>query len=249
MNSLLRETTENFARFTPKWESELESVSTSLAARQNEFLTSYQRLTSLQAWRGSLLNNRLSAESIEFFLEAQNDGLTSHVLARLGSWRTALKALRSCIENVLACLYYMDHPVELHLWKNHRHRLGLSEYVTYFRGHPAVEELPENVTGVSELAKEIAILSSAVHASASSFRMTDDGTLPHFWTSEAAQLGKWCTRESRSLLAVNLILLTVFRDELEGGKLPNLRKAVSLAIPQSRHADIKQHLGVRLFRH
>ena len=62
-----------------------------------------------------VLEPRMTADSLAFFLEAQNDALVSHVFGNLGSWRSALKALRSCIENVAFCLYYKDHPVELHL--------------------------------------------------------------------------------------------------------------------------------------
>jgi hypothetical protein len=248
VNTLQNETEVHFASFTRQWEADLKAVSCALALHKRKFLVSYRRIVSLQAWRTTLLDMRLSTDSLAFFLEAQNDALTSHVLARLGSWRTALKALRGCIENVLACLYYMDHPVELSLWQKHRHRLGFGEYIAYFRAHPAVERLPENVTGLAELTKEFATLSAAVHGSASSFRMTADGRIPRLWTEHAAQLGAWLTRESRSLLAVNLILLTMFRGELEGAKLSNLRKAISLGVPEQRHRDIRQHLGVRLFR-
>lgn len=248
MNTLQHETEANFTAFTPKWETELKTVSSALGLHQRQFLVSYRRIVSLQAWRTTLLDVRLSSDSVAFFLEAQNDALTSHVFARLGSWRTALKALRGCIENVLACLYYMDHPVELRLWQNHKHRLGFGEYTSYFKGHPALEKLPEKVTGLAELTKELATLSSAVHASASSFRMTADGGIPRFWSDDLAQLGAWHTRESRSLLAVNLLLLTIFRQELEGGRLSNLRKAISFAVPYARHGEIKQHLGVTLFK-
>ena len=115
MSLLLKETETNFKNFDTAWRADMARVATELAKKDTIFLTSYRRIVSLQAWR-TFLELRISADSLAFFLEAQNDALTSHVFASLGSWRSALKALRSCIENVAFCLYYKDHPVEFRLW-------------------------------------------------------------------------------------------------------------------------------------
>lgn len=246
MRNLLKETNASFGRFVDSWEKDLNAVSTELAKDTDRFLESYRRIVSLQAWKSSVLETTICDDSLAFFIEAQNDALTSHVLGRLGAWRTALKSLRSCIENVLFCLYYMEHPVELVLWHSHKHRLQFSELIAYFRKHPKVDEYPDQVTGLAELEKEYSILSAAVHASGRSFRMSSSGDLPQLWNSDSKSKGAWSTRERRTLAAINLLLLTVFRDYVNGAKLSNLRKAVSLAVPLSIHGRIRSKLNIRL---
>jgi hypothetical protein len=135
MSLLLKETEANFEAFDHDWRNSMAQVATELANDRAPFLMSYRRMVSLHAWR-AFLEKRISESSLAFFLEAQNDGLTSHVFANLGSWRSALKALRSCIENVMFCLYYKDHPVELILWEKGLHRPQISDFITYLERHP-----------------------------------------------------------------------------------------------------------------
>lgn len=246
MRTLLAETESNFRAYTTRWQAGLSEVSAKLDANGHNYLASYRRIISLQAWR-IYLEPAISADSLAFFAEAQNDALSSHVFGRLGSWRVALKCLRSCAENVLFCLYYKDHPIELELWASHKHRLSFADTITYFRKHPLTSSMPDAVTGLATLQKEYTILSAAVHASASKFRMTVDGQMPMLWNSNKSSLGAWSTREGHVLVAINLLLLSLFRDDLKGAKLPNLRKAISLVLGQDRHRGIRSDLGVRLF--
>src|SRR5215213_4616852 len=121
--SLIRlEIEANFERFTQSWKSDLPRVMASLDTHSATFLESYSRLVSMNAWRSNILEDRISTGSLEFFAEALNDALVSHVFARIGSWRSALISLRSCIENTCYCLFYKDHPVELRLWEGGTHR-------------------------------------------------------------------------------------------------------------------------------
>lgn len=248
MKTLIDETKANFESFVPKWQAELSTVSGKLKACSDVFLKSYRRIVSLQAWRAILLEPKISKDSLAFFVEAQNDALTSHVFGQLGSWRTALSALRSCIDNTMSCLFYMDHPVELQLWHLHQHRLSMTELREYVKRHPLVRGIPSQIAGVDGLVREYGLLSSAVHGSAVSFRMTRSGDVPKLWGSSKASLGAWSTREGHTLMLLNLILTTLFREDLKGSKLPNLRKAISLVVPPSKHASIRSHLGVRLYR-
>ncbi len=246
MRTLLAETESNFRAYTSRWQAGLSEVSAKLDANGHKYLASYRRIISLQAWRIHL-EPAISPDSLAFFAEAQNDALTSHVFGRLGSWRAALKCLRSCAENVLFCLYYKDHPIELELWHAHKHRLSFAETITYFRKHPLTSKIPDAVTGLPTLQKEYTTLSAAVHASANRFRMTAEGQMPTLWNSNKSLLGAWSTREGHTLVAINLLLLSLFRDDLKGARLPNLRKAISLVLRQDRYRDIRSHLGVRLF--
>ena len=219
-----------------------------LRAEENIFHESYQRIVSLQAWRANVVESVMSAESAAFFLEAQNDALISHVLAQMGSWRSALKSLRSCIENVLFTLYYMDHPVELILWQQGKIRHTFNEMHRYFLAHPRVTSASKRATGLEILQKEYSLLSRAVHASARTFRMTQDVQATQLWSPEKTRIGSWRTRESLVLQGLNLLMMVLFRDSLTGSKLVGLRRAISLAIPPSMYAVIKRDLKITLLR-
>jgi hypothetical protein len=246
MKAFIRELEENFETFRTTWDAERQTAVTTLQRHRPEFMESYFRIVSMQAWRADVLEQQISPGALSFFLEAQNDALVSHVLAQMGSWRQALQALRSAIENVLFCAYYMNHPVELALWSTGAHKVSFSELIDYFSRHPKAQGLPPSVTGIAIAKSEYGVLSRAVHASAQSFRMTQDGHATQLWIPDRGRIGPWLTREKAAIAAINLLLLTLFRDQLQGAALPGTRKAISLAVPKSRHYDIKNHLGVRL---
>lgn len=247
MRNLRLETEANFKKFDNLWQQELKSAASFYASQQDKFLASYRRVASLQAWRSSLLENCMDAESLRFFLEAQNDALCSHVFARMGTWRSALKSLRSMIENVLAALYYKDHPVELILWKSGDHRMSFKDYMAYFSSHPAVRDSGEQLAGIAELKDEYGTLSRAVHASAEPFRMTGAKGETMLWIMDQAKLGKWGTREYQGIAAVNKLLLVMFASELQGAAIPALRKSISFAISSKDNTLIKSKLKVSLY--
>jgi hypothetical protein len=242
----LREVDASFATFSANWPQQAAAAKTALDAHAGRFQSSYRRLVSLQAWREQLLDGKLSPPSLQFFLEAQNDALLSHVSARYGMWRAALQSLRSCVENVLACLYYMDHPVELALWERGKHRPGFAELHAYFVAHPALDGIASQDTGLPALKDEYAMLSKAVHGSAASFRMTQGAAGPTLWIAEPPRLGMWATRETATIRSLNMLLLALFRADLSGTQRVGLRQAVSLAVPRSQYARIHSRLGVRL---
>jgi hypothetical protein len=240
-----REIEVNFDNFSALWRQELDDALGSLARHRSVYLDSYKRLASLNAWREMLLSNRISSGSLGFFLEAQNDALVSHVLARMGSWRAALKALRSSVENVLACLYYKDHPVELELWEAGKHKIEFGELWKYFSRHPKVVPLGIQRAGLIDIRNEYSTLSRAVHGFAS-FRMTGGAGSTALWSDSRISLGAWSTRERRTVCGVNLLLLAIFGEELEGTRLPGLRSAIGLAVPRRMHQGIRTGLHVNL---
>jgi len=242
MGLLLKETEANFKAFDHDWRSDMAAVAAELSKDNSSYLASYRRIASLQAWR-AFLETRISEESLAFFLEAQNDALTSHVFANLGSWRSALKALRSCIDNVLFCLYYKDHPVELALWHLGRHKLTFAEHFTYLDNHPDRIQEP-SIDAMPVLRAEYATLSKAVHASAKMFRMTNNIKETLLWSDAASERGKWHTREQVVIANINLCLLALFRRELEGAGAAGLRDAIGLAVSPTKWSDIKTHMKV-----
>ena len=247
MDQLKREIEANFDKFSEDWKQKMLEAMADLDKSQDIYLKSYARLTSLQTWRNHL-DSRISSGSLAFFLEAQNDALVSHVLARLGSWRSALKSLRSCIENTLFCLFYMDHPIELQQWHLGAHRLGFTETITYFERHPQVITVNLQLTGIPRLKEEYSTLSKAVHGSAKSFRMTVDVQSTLLWSQVVSHLGAWATREQRTVASLNLLLLTLFRDQLHGTSFLDLRRTVSLAVPTQKYPQIRAELGISLPR-
>lgn len=246
MKAFIKELEANYDAFCSASNTERQTAVSTLERRRADYRESYFRIVSLQAWRADVLEPRISRDSLSFFLEAQNDALISHSLAKMGSWRQALQALRSAIENVLLCAYYMDHPVELMLWGTGKHRVPFSELIEYFSRHPKMQGLPASITGIGIVKTEYGTLSRAVHASAQTFRMTQGAHTTQLWISDEQKLGPWLTREKAAITAINLVMLTLFRDLLQGAALPGTRKAISLAIPRSKHHDIKNHLKVRL---
>lgn len=246
MSQYINEIDESFENFSTNWNQQLATTVISLQASKTVFKESYRRLVALNAWRDIILDHKLDAESIAFFLEAQNDALVSHTLSQFGSWRSALKALRSCIENIVSCLYYKDHLVELKLWHMGKHKLGFTEGIKYLRDHPDLASFDEVQTGIQILVKEYGTLSRAVHASASSFRMTNDASSITLWSSRRDNIGGWKSREVQVMQALNTLLISVYYKELQGTKLPALRQAISLSISRSKYSDIKSTYGVIL---
>ena len=247
LKGLTAEVDSNFEKFSDASWTDSKKVRAKLDEKIEVFRDSYRSLVSLQAWRVELLAPTIDAGALEFFLEAQNDGLVSHVSARNGQWRLALKSLRSVIEGVLNSLYYKDHPVELELWNRGEFRIGFTELSKYFEKHPLNNSVPNKLNGVNVLAAEYATLSKAVHGSAKTFRMSAEDS-PLLWNADFANVGKWRTRERTVLLGINLVLLMMFHSYLDGAKNKNLRKAMSLLIEsKTKKSEIKKTFGVHLF--
>jgi len=247
MPSFEDEITSNFFHFSERWQAELTSVQGDLATSEAIYLASYKRLTSINAWRDLLLKNELSPESYGFFCEAQNDALSSHVFARLGSWRASLQSLRSCIENVLFSEYYRDHPIELRQWNQDRHRMGFSEMISYFRKHPDIVDIDAQLTGLDRIQTQYASLSRSVHSSAVSYRMTVPDGETNIWTSEISRLRSWNIKEHHTITGINFLLLCIHRSSLQGARLSGLRQAIGLTIRSNPlRYKIKSDFGVNL---
>jgi hypothetical protein len=237
----------NFDVFSTSWKSELPKSIAWLDSHRHTFLQSNSRIVSMNAWRSNFLQNNIAQGSLEFFSEALNDTLISHVFARFGSWRSALNSLRSCIENTCYCLYYKDHPIELQLWELGKHRPGFSEIHTYLQQHPKLTSLGNaSVTGLAIIKDEYGTLSRAVHASARSFRMSPNVHEVALWRPDAQSLGQWHTRERLNLTGLNLLLTTMFRESLSGAQQRSLRTALALVIPASSRKKVKDQLGITI---
>lgn len=245
MAQLRKEIEAKFDEFSAQWRAEQGKIALELSGFRAQYLQSYARIGSLNGWREYILVTVVPAGALAFFLEAQNDALVSHVFACFGSWRSALKALRSCIENVAFCLFYKDHPVELELWHRGQHRMEFATLWDYFSRHPQIASIDRASSGLDILRKEYSVLSRAVHGSGT-FRMTAGQDSTALWTSAKPNLGAWITRESTTLAGVNLLLLAMFREQLQGTRLPVLRALISLAVPTSRYATVKRSLDVSL---
>jgi len=248
MNEYLLEIESNYSKFAKKWMVERKSANEKLQKQHNKvYFESYKRIVSLQAWRECLLQNTISSDSLAFFVEAQNDALVSHVLAQHGMWRSALQSLRSMIENVGFCLYYMDHRVELLLWNQGKYNPTISFFFKYLEDHPSVKDVAEKICSVQILKAEWEVLSRAVHGSSKSFRMTLSGELPTIFSAGKANLGAWDTRETNGIFGINLLLMCIFREHLNGTKMSNLRKAISLTVEKPKHKSIKEKINIHLY--
>ena len=249
MQDYLAEINNNFSVFDKDWRNSQKRISKKLSKSHNStyYIESYKRIISLQAWRTCFLEQQIDEASLGFFLEAQNDALMSLVLAQQGIWRSSLKSLRSVIDNILFCIYYMDHPVEHRLWNNGKKSPTMSFFFEYLKKHPDLRDVSCNINGIEIMENEWRTLSRAVHGSAKSFRMTAQGKIPSLFSSAIDKVGAWSTRESKCLLGVNLMLVSLFKEHLQGAKMRNLRKAISLVILKAKHASIKSELNIHLY--
>lgn len=158
-----------------------------------------------------------------------------------------MQCLRGCIENVFFCEYYKDHAIELRLWGQGRHRLGFNEMVNYFQKHPDVDNVDSSISGLDRIQREYTILSRAVHASATSFRMTVPDGQTNLWTSDIPRLSAWNTRERQTLTGLNLLLIVLHRTALQGTALPGLRQSIALIVRSNTlRKSIRVNLGVNL---
>ena len=248
MKTLKKELSRRFDLFSSDLKKSYSAAYKSLEGNKAIYLSSYQRLSSLEAWKAFVLESTISSDSLDFFVEAQNDALLSHAFARIGSWRSALKSLRSSIENILFGLFYKDHPVEYILWKKGKHQVPITEYRCYLERHPIYDPVSDDVNGIALLKREYPTLSKAVHGSSVAFRMTAAPyTFPALMVPERTKLNQWATREKRTLQLLNQLMITMFHKYLQGAKLRDLRKSISFTIPLNVQANIRSTFGVNLF--
>lgn len=240
------EISRNFLTFEQTWPSELTDAQARLAPAQRHFEQSYVNICTIQAWRTAVVLPHMPEGASAFFFEAQNDLLISHCLARCGSFRQALKALRGAIENVYFSLFYKDHPVEMQKWEDGRHKPGFTELTSYFEGHPSNfgHQLPLQCIGA--LKDEYATLSKAVHGSAKAFRMTRDLQDVRLWSADVPSVGKWATREKATIASLNILLCYLFSDHLKGTTNRALRETIGLVFSASQKRKIKEDLGINI---
>jgi hypothetical protein len=245
MTPLEQEIENNHKAFLADWTNQVQKNWGKLSDKE-QFILSYRRLSCLNALQHTVVLPSHSAASAAFFFEAQNDALVSHVNANVGSWRTALQSLRSCIENVLCSAYYREHPVELELWNAGEFRIGFQNLHKYLMQHPRLSNLTAAVSGLDDLKSEYEILSKAVHASATNFRMTDGASKVLLWSIEDAKLGQWATRERRVIEAVCSLIVCMHSTELQGAKNLQLRGMLSFVIRPGRRNGLKKELGITI---
>jgi len=234
----------NFAAFRTAWPVAISS-NLKLLEDRPVYAESYRRIASFQALKAYIILPNVKADAAAFFIEAQNDILLSHVQASIGSWRISLQSLRSAIENVGACLYFMDHPIELELWKSGDLRLGFSELTKYFEGHPALKGLPSSIV-FDTIKAEYATLSKAVHGSAVNFWMTNDDKSIALWSTDAARSGMWASREKSVLQGLGLLTVALFSHHLTGTKGTNVRDTLSLLFSTKQKKKLLEHLKVNI---
>ena len=210
------------------------------------FEESYRRLCVVSAFRSYLIEPTTSKSVQAFSLEASNDAITCHVLASIGAWRSSLQSLRSYIENILCCLFYKDHPVELLLWERGRNRLSFVELHSYFVAHPYLIGIPLSASGLEQLKNEYSELSKAVHGSAQSFRMTDDAGKILLWDTSAVKAAAWSTRERKVHESVCLLVAYLFKEQLQGTRLPQVRDLLELVISKTKAANLKKYGSIKI---
>lgn len=232
----------NGIAFADKWSKE---IATNIDALKNEpaLSLSYRRMTAVQAIKLSLLK-KYSPGSAEFFYEAHNDIITSHVCASFGAWRTSLQTLRSAIENTLCAVYFRDHAVELERWNRGEYRPTFQELCKYCETHPKFVDVEKKLKVLEELRAEYSTLSKAVHASAKNFRMSDAAGKILIWSTEKAKLGMWGTRHAHVVQSVVLLMTMLESQQLAGTMNSPVRSQLFFAISSAKRKALKETLGI-----
>lgn len=244
--ALKQEIDNNFQRYRQRWPRQQTAALTALNGERSVFVSSYRRLTSLQAWRTNVIDTINPNVCASFFLEAQNDAMYSHILAQMGVWRLALQSLRSCLENCCLYLYYKDHLVEFQQWEGGAHRLSFRDLKKYFRSHPLLVDTPNRINGIDQLSAQFDVLSKAVHGSALDLRMTAGDKFPNLWDTTKSNLTRWATNEQKTIETINLLLVAFYREMISGVMHPQLRDVVGYSIVPSKRGDIKATFNVIL---
>lgn len=205
-------------------------------------IESYKRVIALGALSVGVKDS-CSAESYQFFTEAQNDILCSHLLVTIGSFRAALISLRNAIENTLFFIYYKDHHVEHQLWLSGKHRLKFSHLFEYLEDHPA-HTSPKMKEVCTKLRDEYSTLSKAVHGSATHFRMTNTKDFPNIVGVDKVSFSKW---NSRSIAVFTSIVITIFAhfaDSFSGARLTHQRDVIGEALGKHAKDFLRNELGI-----
>ena len=229
-----------------------ETVSNSIVAniatfRGNEKLTeSYARIAAINAMKVDVVEPHFPKGAAHFFFEAHNDALLSHVNASFGSWRPALQAPRSFMENTMVTIYYLDHPVEFEKWSTGEFQISPKEMREYIAEHPKLVNVVKELDLKAALDKEYGTLSKAVHGSSSLFRMTTADGKTNIASPSAADLGKWSARERSAVDICITALVGVLSHHLDGAKMQNLRSALPIAIRSNSRAALKTHMDVSI---
>lgn len=207
---------------------------------------SYARIAAINALKVDVVEPQFPKGAAHFFFEAHNDVLLSHVNASFGSWRPALQALRSFMENTMAAIYYLDHPIEFEKWSIGEFHVSPKEMRTYISEHPKLAKLVKELDLKAALDKEYGTLSKAVHGSNSLFRMTTTDGKINIANPSAAELGKWSARERSAVDICITALVGVLSHHFDGAKMQNLRAALRIAIQANSRAALKKHMDVSI---
>jgi|TARA_R100000501_G_scaffold13964_1_gene25527 hypothetical protein len=227
------------------------SLATNIAAHKAAELakidTSYARLTVLQAFRSHVLHD-IPVGAMGFFTEAQSDGLSSNVLITAGMGRSALKSLRSLIENIVRAVYYADHQIEYRLWETKNHRPSFKSLFDYLQTHPDIRNLPSTFSPANNLYRSWKDLSNAVHASLIDLRTSTNVEEIKLWRTDQATVAKWSKKQQEILENISLLYLGIHRERLQGAKVKPLRQALSHTIRSKFDAEINSSLGIKIAR-
>lgn len=208
----------------------------------------YARLTCLQAVKVYLLDGHSTDGALGFFTEAQGDGLTSQVLILSGSSRSALKSLRSLIENAIRAVYYADHPIEYRLWEEGRHRPTFRSLFEYLNDHPDLKQFSSSMQPSTSLYSNWKKLSQSVHASAKDDRMSSSTDKIEIWKTNQKSVGQWAKFQNNVIKDICLLYLALHHKKLQGATLKPLRGSFAIAFPTSFDTIIAKTFGITILR-
>lgn len=157
--------------------------------------------------------NHIGIKNLDDILkELHEDINASFFRAYFGNYRSAHMHLRSVIELSLQLIYFHQHEVEYHQWREAEFRIKHEELTNYLKKHPSLK-FPESINLVDEITKNWKIFSKHIHAEAPKYFQT---TLKSSLTKKIskADFGVWKSNFLKTSYQVNKLLLFFFKNRL-----------------------------------
>ncbi|WP_340158898.1 hypothetical protein [uncultured Maribacter sp.] len=148
----------------------------------------------------------------EILNELHEDINSSFFYAYFGNYRSAYMHLRSVIELSLQLIYFIQHEVEYHQWKNADFIIKHDVLTKYLKKHPVLKNQKcENI--INDITSLWITFSKHIHAESPVFFQTQRESST---TKEISRedFGKWKSNHIKTTYLINKLFIYFFRDKV-----------------------------------
>jgi hypothetical protein len=76
--------------------------------------------------------------------------------------------------------------------------------------------------------------------------MTDGITKVLLWNVEKKNTGAWATRDAKAHECISQLLACLFRDKMQGTKLPQVREMMKFALSPAKSSEMRKYIKVKI---